>query len=213
MGAAAGDVRPALKTVRVLSLAAALAAACQPLALWAQEGDGAPAPAGSVLDSGLDGAFLACESWVLDPSSWTGEEGLAPLVELTGLGERIRPLPSVIDAALPPLEFRRANHFFRIDATPASGYFLVVSDQLPICHITGGGEDDLQPVAERVLASAPFLARWEAVEEIGDATHASTLYRHRLVPAMEMVVSRDRAPGGRRDRVQVIATAQYAISE
>lgn len=191
-------------------LAGVLALAGQAWPALAQD---EPAGDAALLDSGLDGAFLACESWVLDPSSWTGADGLAPLVELTGLGERIRPLPTVIDAAQPPLEFRQANHFFRIDATPASGYFLVVSDQLPVCHITGGGEDDLQPVTERVLVSAPFQARWEAVEEIGDEQHASTLYHHRLVPEMEMVVSRDRTPGGRRDRVQVIATAQYAVPQ
>ena len=191
-------------------LAATLVVACQAAPAAAQDTAAADA---ALLDSGLDGAFLACESWVLDPSSWTGEDGLAPLVELTGLGPRIRPLPTVIDAAQPPIEFRQANHYFRIDATSGAGYFLVVSDRLPICHITGGGDVDLQPVAERVLASAPFLHRWEVVEQGGEEGMASTIYRHRLVPQMEMMVSRAAAPGARSDRVQVIATAQYAIAD
>jgi len=159
--------------------------------------------------AGMDGTFLACESWVLDPTSWSGAEGIAPLVELTGLGSRIYPVPTVIDAAQPPAEFRMANHYFRVDATSRSGFYLVVSDQMPICHITGGGGVDLQPVVQQVLASAPFLARWEAIDESADGATISTVYRHRLVPEMEMMVSRKATGGGYNDLVQVIATAQY----
>ncbi|MXO70726.1 hypothetical protein [Alteraurantiacibacter buctensis] len=166
----------------------------------------APDPAG--LAAGFDGVLLACESWVLDPTSWSGAEGIAPLVELTGLGARIYPVPGVIDAALPPTEFRRANHFFRVDATAGEGFYLVVSDQVPMCHITGGGVNAMGEVVEQVLVSPAFRHRWDntGVEE-GDGV-ISTQYRHRLVPQMELVVSRQHA-GSANDLVQVVATAQY----
>ncbi len=146
---------------------------------------------------------------MLDPTSWSGAQGLAPLVELTGLGTRINVVPSVIDAAMPPEEFRVANHYFRIDATRGEGFFLVVSDQLPICHITGGGVNDMQPVVEQVLASATFLARWEDTGEERDGAIISSFYRHRLVPQMELVISRPGAAGQPHDLTQVIATARY----
>lgn len=172
-----------------------------------------PPPDPAALAAGFDGTLLACESWVLDPTSWSGPAGLAPLVALSGLGQRIAPVPSVIDTALPPEEFRSANHYFRIDATRGEGFFLVVSDQIPMCHITGGGVNAMQPVVEQVLASAAFLARWEQVEVEADGTVASTFYRHRLVPQMELVVSRPApssfGPGQPTDLVQVIATARY----
>lgn len=165
-----------------------------------------PDPAG--LAAGFDGVLLACESWVLDPTSWSGTEGLAPLVELTGLGARLYPVPGVIDAALPPAEFRQANHYFRVDATAGEGFYLVVSDRVPMCHITGGGVNAMGDVIAQVLASPAFRHRWEStgVEE-GDGV-ISTQYRHRLVPQMELVVSRQRA-GSANDLVQVVATAQY----
>jgi hypothetical protein len=162
--------------------------------------------------AGIDGVFLACESWVLDPTSWSGADGIAPLVELSGLGNHIYPVPTVIDAAQPPVEFRLANHYFRIDATSRSGFYLVVSDRLPICHITGGGGVDLQPVVQEVLASAPFLARWEEIDRAEGRGMISTVYRHRLVPEMEMIVSRKPASGGYSDVVQMIATAQYDLA-
>ncbi len=190
-----------------------LAAACLlvPLAASAQHAptpQAPPAPDPAGLAAGFDGVLLACESWVLDPSSWTGEQGIAPLVELTGLGERIYPVPGVIDAALPPAEFRRANHYFRVDATAGEGFYLVVSDQVPMCHITGGGVNAMGDVVEQVLASPAFMHRWEVMgAEEGDGV-ISTQYRHRLVPQMDLVVSRQRA-GSANDLVQVVATAQY----
>lgn len=200
----------------LLAGAATLSDAAPARAQHARVGQPPAAPQGppdaaelAQMAAGMDGVFLACESWVLDPGSWTGAEGIAPLVELTGLGNRIYPVPTVIDAAQPPAEFRVANHYFRIDATSRSGFYLVVSDRLPICHITGGGGVELHGVVTDVLASAPFLARWEEIDESADGAIISTVYRHRLVPEMEMVVSRKAAAGGFNDLVQVIATAQY----
>jgi hypothetical protein len=167
----------------------------------------APDPAG--LAAGFDGTLLACESWVLDPTSWSGEQGIAPLVDLTGLGDRIYPVPGVIDSALPPEEFRAANHYFRIDATRGEGFYLVVSDRLPMCHITGGGVNAMHQVVEQVLLSPAFKHRWEVLDLAEQDGMVSTYYRHRLVPLMELVVSRQAVGSPTTDLVQVIATAQY----
>lgn len=218
MGTVAGTVLGgAVISARRLAAARLVAAACAllltpqgALAQHRSQPVAPPPPDPAALASGFDGTLLACESWVLDPASWSGPDGIAPLVDLSGLGGRINPVPSVIDAALPPQELRAANHYFRIDATRGEGFFLVVSDQLPMCHITGGGVNAMSVVVEQVLASAPFLARWEQVEAQDDGRVASTFYRHRLVPQMELVVSRPLASGQPQDLVQVIATASYS---
>src|SRR3546814_19338345 len=81
------------------------------------------------------------------------------------------------EASLPPKELRRGNHYWRINSTEKAGYVLVVSDQLPMCHITGGGGTDLQPAIEAVMASPNLfkhcvagadLSQWEM--EIGRAS-------------------------------------------
>lgn len=199
---------------RALAICSAVLAGL-PLAALAQHAptpQAPPAPDPAGLAAGFDGTLLACESWVLDPSSWSGGEGIAPLVELTGLGQRIYPVPGVIDAALPPEEFRRANHYFRVDATHGEGFYLVVSDQLPVCHITGGGVNAMGEVVDTVLASPAFVHRWEELDRTQEDGVISVHYRHRLVPQMEMVVSR-KQNGTINDLVQVVATAQYDYSD
>ena len=215
MGTAAGALlgRPVIVVRK--AVAATAAAACAmvgvlpAVAQHAPSPQAPPAPDPAGLAAGFDGTLLACESWVLDPTSWSGNQGIAPLVELTGLGDKIYPVPGVIDAALPPQEFRRANHYFRIDATPGEGFYLVVSDQLPMCHITGGGVNAMNQVVEQVLASPAFLHRWEETDSASDDGMISTHYRHRLVPEMEIVISREEGSGHATDLVQVVATAQY----
>jgi len=172
----------------------------------------APAPDPAGLASGLDGTFIACESWVLDPASWSGAEGIAPLVAISGLGARLYPVPGVIDAALPPAEQRQANHYFRVDATSGEGFYLVVSDQLPMCHITGGGVNAMTGAVEQLLASAEFLRRWEKVEESTNSGVITGFYRHRLAGELELAVSRMGAARPT-DMVQVVASAYYDTSE
>lgn len=215
MGAAAGTVLGRPVIVQRTAAVAIVAAACAllvPLAARAQHApspQAPPPPDPAAQAAGFDGTLLACESWVLDPTSWSGGQGIAPLVELTGLGDKIYPVPGVIDAALPPEEFRTANHYFRVDATRGEGFYLVVSDRLPMCHITGGGVNAMDLAVEQVLASPAFLHRWEEVANATDGGMVSTHYRHRLVPEMEIVISRQQGTGHATDLVQVIATAQY----
>ena len=118
---------------------------------------------------------------------------------------------SAAEAQLPPKELRDANHYWRINSTADAGYMLVVSDRLPMCHITGGGDADLQPIAEAILSSDEFRNRWEKIGERSRSDMTSTEYRNREDSSFTMVVSRASAPGQRRDRVQVLATATMKI--
>mgnify|MGYP000106121757 CR=1 FL=1 len=168
-----------------------------------------PANAQSDLEKGFAGALRGCEEWVLNPASWA--DGLGPFVSAVGLGDKMGLVDSVNEAVLPPRELRVANHYLRINSTADAGYILVVSDQLPMCHITGGGGSDLQPVVESVLESADFQSRWEETEKNAQGDMVSTTYRSREEPAFSIVISRADEPGQRLDRVQVLATAMIDL--
>jgi hypothetical protein len=166
-----------------------------------------PASAQSDLEQGLCGALRGCETWVLDPASWSS--GPEPFIKAVGLGAKMGMVDSVEALNLPPVQLRRANHFWRINSTEGAGYILVVSDQLPMCHITGGGNTDLQPAIEAVLASPAFSSRWEQQSNSIKDGMASTTFRNREEPAMTIQISRADKPGQRLDRVQLIATATF----
>src|SRR3546814_2037169 len=78
----------------------------------------------------------------------------------------------------------------------------VVSDQLPMCHITGGGDTDLQPIVEAVIASPEFARHWEAGGDLSKGDMASTRFRNREEPSLSIIISRAKSPGQRLDRVQ-----------
>jgi hypothetical protein len=166
-----------------------------------------PAQAQPALDSGFAGALRGCEEWVLNPESWTN--GTGPFVEAVGLGQQMGPVNSVAEVNLPPRELRQGNRYWRINSTPGAGYVLVVSDQLPMCHITGGGNVDLKQAVEAVLASADFRRRWEQVKDLSCGDMASTEFRSREEPRLSIIISRAKRVGERLDRVQVLATATY----
>lgn len=166
-----------------------------------------PAHAEPALEDGLAGALRGCEEWILNPASWA--EGTAPFVTTVGLGDRMSLVDRVAEANLPPPPLRASNHYWRINVTPTAGYVLVVSDRLPMCHVTGGGDADLQPIIEALLASAPFKARWTGIAETSRGDMKSTRFRSREEPSFTMTISRAGLPGQRRDRVQVIATGLF----
>ena len=166
-----------------------------------------PVQAQSDVESGFKGALRGCEEWVLNPASWA--EGTGPFVSAVGLGNKMGLVESVAEASLPPKEFRRGNHFWRINSTEGAGYVLVVSDQLPMCHITGGGDTDLQPVVEAVIASDSFEKRWERVSSASNRDMVTTVFRNREDPSLSIAISRAKQPRQRLDRVQVLATATY----
>lgn len=163
------------------------------------------------LQRGFDGALRGCEEWLLNPASWA--EGTGPFIKAVGLGEQMGLVENVEEVSLPPKEMRMANHYWRINSTPTSDYVLVVSDQLPMCHITGGGATDLQPIVQSVLSSPEFNGRWEVQTNTSKGDMASTTFRSRKEPALSIVISRAKQPGQRLDRVQVLATATYQLAD
>lgn len=166
-----------------------------------------PASAEPNLERGFDGALRGCEEWLLNPASWANGPG--PFIKTVGLGNQMGLVERVDEVSLPPPQMRRALHYWRINPTPVAGYVLVVSDQLPMCHITGGGGVDLQPSVENVLSSPAFQRRWEQQKKSSKSDIAMTTYRSRRDRALSILISRAKLPAQRLDRVQVIATAVY----
>lgn len=169
------------------------------------------AQAQTPLEQGFAGALRGCEEWVLNPKSWAS--GLAPFVSAVGLGDKMGLVARVDEASLPPKPLRATNRYWRINSTPGAGFVLVVSDQLPMCHVTGGGDTDLQPVVESVLSEHAFADRWEKSGEEAEGDLITTVFRNREEPAFSILVSRAKAPGQRLDRVQVMATATYKVAQ
>jgi hypothetical protein len=167
------------------------------------------ANAQSALESGFSGALRGCEEWILNPESWI--DGPEPFIATVGLGAMMELVAEVDEVSLPPPAMRRGNRYWRINSTETAGYVLVVSDLTPMCHISGGGNIDLQPVVEAVLTSADFGSRWEEVRHIEWRDIATTTFRNQTDPSLSAVVSRAKRPGERLDRVQVLVTATYEL--
>lgn len=157
------------------------------------------------LQKGFDGALKGCEAWVLDPASWV--QGTQPFLAATGLGASIAETGQVEPELLPPPSLRVGNRYWRINSTAKAGYSLIVSDRMAMCHITGGGEVDLQPAVRAVLDSPAFRERWDLSSTRRQGPMVSLSFRNRREPAFEMMVSYAAQAGGGRDHVQVLATA------
>ncbi|PYE22671.1 hypothetical protein C8J32_11028 [Rhizobium sp. PP-CC-3A-592] len=166
-------------------------------------------PVADPLLSGLEGALRGCEIWVLDPSSWLNDP--ARFLAAIDLGGAVFETESLPEPLLPPELFRRGNRYWRIITGPNEGYALVVSRDIPMCHITGGGGVDFQPAAEAVAASPDFSDRWERIGEERQGGMVSTFFRLRKEPKLALVLSRADAPSARRDRPQVIVTVTYDL--
>ena len=148
---------------------------------------------------------------MLNPASWV--DGIDPFLSTVGLGSKMGLVDKIDDALLPPKSLRVGNHYWRINSTLEAGYILVVSDRLPICHITGGGNADLQPVVQAVIASPEFASHWEAIEDVSRDDMASTRFRNRKEQSFSILISRANLPGQRTDRVQLLATATYEVEK
>lgn len=170
-----------------------------------------PALAKPNLERGFDGALRGCEEWLLNPASWTN--GTGPFIKTVGLGDQMGLVEKVEEANLPPKQLRRGNIYWRINSSPTDGYVLVVSDQLPMCHITGGGGTDLQPSIQSVISSPDFDRRWQAEKPVTNEDMQTTTFRNRQDPSLSMMISRAKMPGQRLDRVQVLATAIYQLGK
>lgn len=166
-----------------------------------------PVSGKSPLEEGLSGALRGCEEWVLNPSSWI--DGPEPFILSTGLKNQIVRVNQVYEVNLPPENLRDGNQFWRINSTTGAGYVLITSDVKPMCHITGGGDADMQPAVEAVLTAPDFLSHWEKLNSTTGDELVSTQFRNRKEPRFSMVVSRAILPGQSKDRLQVVATAIY----
>lgn len=179
------------------------------LSAMAIAGFASPAHADPSLQRGFSGAIRGCEEWLLNPASWAN--GTGPFVKAVGLGEQMGLVDRVEEVNLPPKQMRTANHYWRINSTQTAGYILVVSDQLPMCHITGGGGTDLQPSVQMVISTPEFTARWEQIKTSFRGDMATTVFRNRQDPALSILVSRAKRSGQRLDRVQVLVTGSYQL--
>jgi hypothetical protein len=159
------------------------------------------------LAAGFAGALRACEQWILEPESWA--DGYGPFLQSVGLGPAMFAVATIEEFSQPPKSWRVANHYWRINATQTAGYLVVVSDQLPICHITGGGQADLQPIVEAVLSSTAFKARWHQVLDNSLEDMVSTGYENSTDSKLHILVSRAKKAGDRQDRVQVIVSGAF----
>ena len=159
--------------------------------------------------TGLEGALRGCERWILDPSSWMDDP--APFLAAINLDGRVSETDALPEQLLPPKGLRQGNRYWRIGAGGQNGYALVVSVDLPMCHITGGGGEDLQPATEAVVGSSAFSAHWQSIEEERRDGIVSTLLRSRKEPKLTLLLSRADSPDARRDRPQVVVTATYEL--
>ena len=166
-----------------------------------------PAAAQPDIQKGLEGAIRGCETWVLNPQTWA--DGPEAFVAAVGLGPQMGLVDRVEAVNLPPASMRVANRYWRINSTAGAGFVLVVSHSLPMCHITGGGDTDMQPIVASVLASPAFKSRWILINESRSGDMATARYRSVEEPRFSMAISRGGKPGERLDRVQVTATAVF----
>ncbi|MBY0284900.1 MAG: hypothetical protein K2W81_13190 [Sphingomonas sp.] len=152
-------------------------------------------------------AIATCEEWVLNPSSWV--DGVTQFPAKTGLGSRgLVPQSSLPDVALPPPQFRRAMHHWRVPIG-GGGVFVTTSDELPVCHLSGGGPFDLQPSVVKAQTSAEFLRHWNVVRTDVKGNLLTTYYQSLRDPKLSLILTRSSKAGDRTDRVQIVATAQY----
>ena len=166
---------------------------------------GSPAQAQDAIASGLEGTLRSCERWILDPAVKAGgPDGFPARVGMQGQMKRVQTLPEVL---LPPAQFRAANVYWHIAVAQNLGFYMVVSEQIPMCHITGGGVSDLQPSIEAVLASPGFTERWNRYETKDEGGYFTTQFTNRGEPRLMMVVSRAKAPKGPTNGVQMFVTA------
>lgn len=190
---------------------AAAAQAVQPSAPTDAPAGAAPADAARI-STVVATAVAACEDWILNPDSWTAD--VAQFPRKNGLADRgLNAVSHIPDVAMPAADLRRGLHHWRVAASDTAGVFVTTSDQLPVCHVAGGGPVDFEPGVEAALASDEFAKHWKAgaTQKLDDLVR--TDYVSLQNPRMTMLVSRAAQPNQRQDRVQFIATMQYRIGK
>ncbi len=166
----------------------------------------------AIVNAAIDTSITACEDWILEPKIWA--DNVAGFPASTGLAARgLTAQAQVPDVALPPPALRRALHHWRVAAGNAAGVFVTASDQLPVCHLAGGGPVDFQPAVEALVASEAFAKHWKVVRSQKSDDLVKMDYVSLQDPKLTMVLSGAAQAGERRDRVQFLATLQYHIGK
>ena len=166
----------------------------------------------SPVSTAVETAVAACEQWLLEPKTWV--DGIAEFPRSAGLlGQGLRQVPSVPDAALPPPGLRTSLHFWHVAVNSGGGLYVTVSDRQPMCHVVGGGPEDFQPQVSTLLGGRAFLTRWKLVEDTKRDGIRSARYQNKQSQRLGMIVSHAATAGGGLDRPQLIITAQYEIGD
>jgi hypothetical protein len=161
------------------------------------------------IKSAVTASVEACAKWVLEPATWA--DGIDDFPTKAGLGSVLQQRGKIAEAVMPPPALRRSNHHWFASAGNDQGVFLTTSDVAPFCHIAGGGQSDFQPVVESFLAEPAFLAKWRKLDSSTGDGMVSDRFVSKEDDAFEMIISRASKPAQRTDRVQFLATAQFAI--
>lgn len=152
-------------------------------------------------------AMQACDKWLLEPPTWAGDT--AAFVTRAGLGGAgLTRVVSVPDVAMPPPNLRADLRHWRVPAGRGS-LFVTTSETRPFCHVAGGAPFDLLPASQAFLSDAAFDKGWTKLQEQDRDGMRSGFYRSRTDPRLTLAVTRAAEPGGRTDRVQLLATAIY----
>ncbi len=157
----------------------------------------------------LETAVQACTSWIAEPASWADGIGEFPAntgLDQSGLGE----IESVPDFALPMPEARRNMHHWQVGQATEI-YFITASDVTPVCHVVGGGSDDLFPSGERLLQFLGATNIWENQGETAREDISTHRFAFVADPKMELFVSYALEAGSRTDRPQIVSTIIYNL--
>lgn len=181
--------------------------ACLALALTAQPVLGAEMRTQQEIATGLAGVLRGCETWVLDPASWI--DGTTPFLEAMNLGEQVSEVASIPDHLKPPTSLRKGNRSFRIDVNDRAGFALVVSTEIPMCHIVGVGFGDFGTAITVVLESEAFRESWHQLKELDHGSSQSIVFRHRQDNRLELTLSQPNPPATRALTIRLLATAVF----
>jgi hypothetical protein len=162
----------------------------------------------ATVGSGLETALTLCGQWILEPATWADD--IAAFPQKSGLAEQIRSQEMIPDVAQPPPSLRQNNHYFHVPVGKG-GYYVTVSEIMPMCHVAGGGPMDFQPEIEAQIVSPAFRSHWKAASEGVKDDMRSGQYVSMKSPKLTMTLSRASRPAQRTDRVQLLITAQYSI--
>lgn len=157
----------------------------------------------------LRAAIEACEAWIFDPATWaTGIDHFTEKAKLTGRLERREGVP---EFALPPVEWRRGNHYWYAKGRSGEGYYVTVSDLSPTCHIAGFSPHDLYADIMAEFDGTAFLSKWQLVSTVENGTIHTNNYSSGANQQFNMIASWANAAGGPTDRIQFIASMQFQI--